>query len=242
MAVTYNTLLRQLAIVVNALVGTQPDPLQATYATIPLTAANFDSSTFPFLFFLDKLLNAQEGLILAIASTGNHPWREFIGANAVTGPLVPGARIPATDSLGAQIVGLYGAVRDSADSNPLTQKKLQQIRDRLVNPNGMWVVPVYWFCMEDRRIYHTRPAVAIDVCTYTRPSADSLDLTTNILLPDVLGPAIVDGAAMECVRDDEFLVQSGRFGEYYAAWITAIKQGLTSVDAKTTPKLTEKIA
>lgn len=241
MSISYNTIVRQVAIAINSLIGTVPTDLQATYSNVPLTAADFDSSIHPFGFIKDKVLNAQEGLIMAIASTEGHPWRELIGPSTIDG-LAHGARIPAVGANGLQVVGTYGAVRDSTDGTVLTRKKLQQIRDRVANPNGMWIMPVYWFHIEDRRVEHTREEVDVDVCTYERPDSDSLDLESEIIVPDVTGSAMADGAVMECVRDDEFVAQSQTYGTFYQAWLTAIKSGLTVVEGKPAQQVAEKAA
>lgn len=238
MAVTWNTVLRQAATKINALAiaGTPaatPADLQTAYATVPLTSANFASAIFPFGAIKDALINAESELVNAIASTANHPWRKVLLSQ--TDALAYGDLIPSTDSGGSNlIVGMRGAVIDSDSGEPCTENQLEQIRDRVINPNSMWKIAVYWYAINDNRIYHTVDSVTIDVCTYTRPASDSLDLSTDIALPDPIAPAYVDGALAELVRDDEFLEQGARFGGLYQAWLTAIKQGLTSVDAATT--------
>lgn len=232
MAITYSTVLRQFALKVNALVGTQSSSLEDSYNNVPLTSADFDSTIIPFTAAKDFILNAQEGLLLAIASTANHPWRELVGID-VTANIAHGGRIPSVGSVTTnQIVGVYGSIRDATDFRPLTEKSIRQIQDRVTNFNTMWLMPVYWYTIQDRRLYHTRANAVIDVCTYARPDADSLDLATNILIPDILSPAMADGATMMAFRDDEYLAQAGRAGELYGAWLMAIKAGLTSVDSR----------
>jgi hypothetical protein len=233
---TYNDVLRQIALAVDALVGTIPADLETTYSTNPLTSADFGSAILPFTKLKDAMLSAEAGLAMAVLSTGDHPWRESF--RDATAPLTYGDPIPAVGVGGGTIVGIYGAVRDSTSGEPCTRNELEQIRDRVINPNGMWKIEVFWFAINDRRLYHTRTAATIDVCTYDRPDALTLDLTADILLPDVLVPAYVDGALAECVRDDEFAEQAGLFGGMYTAWINGIKSGLTSVDPTT--KIDEK--
>jgi hypothetical protein len=233
---TYNDVLRQAALAVNALVGTTPADLESAYSTNPLTSINFGSAVIPQTKLIDAVLSAEAGLVMAVLSTGDHPWRESF--RDATAPLAYGDPIPAVGAGGGTVVGIYGAVRDSTSGEPCTRNELEQIRDRVINPNGMWKIDVFWFAINDRRLYHTRTAATIDVCTYNRPNALTLDLTGNILLPDVLVSAYVDGALAECVRDDEFVEQAGLFGGMYTAWINGIKSGLTSVDPTT--KIDEK--
>ena len=126
-----------------------------------------------------------------------------------------------------------GAVVDVATGEPCTLNQLEQIRDRVYNPNNMWKIPVWWYAINDQRIYHTVTNVTIDVCTYARLSADSLNLAANILLPDSISPAYSDGALMQLCRDDEFLSQGQYFGQEFNKWLTAIRQGLTAIDSAT---------
>lgn len=235
---TYNTVLRQIAIAVNALTGAVAATLETSYATVPLTSANFQSSILPFTRLKDAMLNSEAALINTVLSTAEHPWRASFTSQ--TAPLAYGALIPATNAGASVIVGSRGAVRDSVSGEPCTKNELEQIRDRVINPNGMWKIEVFWYAVDDQRIYHTRSNVVVDVCTYARPVADSLVLTSNILLPDITVPAYVDGALMECVRDDEFMAQAERFGGMFNAWQNAIKAGLTTIDA--TSKVDQKAA
>ncbi len=238
MATTYNTCLRQIAVAINAITGATAATLEASYATVPLTSANFQSSILPFTALKDKMLNAQGKIITAVAYQGDHPYRAFLTSQ--TSALTYGALIPSTDSGGTnQIIGVYGAVRDNSGSNILTKGNLSQIRARVANPGTMFLVDVPLYAIDDRRIYHTTTSVVIDVVTYTRPSADSLTLTSNILLPDDAVPAIVNGALQECIRDDEFMAQAQQFGNTFQQWMaTALNTG--SVDS--TSQVVEKAA
>lgn len=228
----YNTILRELAITVNALKGAQPVALQTTYETVPLTETNFQSSAFPFLFLIDKMLNAQEALFMAIASIAEQPLRGFIESQ--TAALAYGDEI-LTDSASTPVVGAYGAVYDAVNNEPCTLNELEDIRSRHENPNGMFKLSVYEYAILDKRIYHTRANVIVDVCAYERPDADTLNLTTNILLPDILGPAMVQGAITECYRDDEYLEQAARAGQIFTAWVTALQSGLTNIQPQSNP-------
>lgn len=241
MSATWNDVLRQIAITTNALIGALPADLQATYSTVPLTAANFQSSIIPFTMMIDKMLNAQSGLVGAVAATANHPWRSFIAD--VTAALASGAEMPTTGTSGSEIVGVYGAVRGEDSEEIYTLSEVQDIRVRNQNPGGMFILPVYQYAFYDRRILHTGDEdVIVDVCVYERPNADTLDLTTEILLPDVALPAYVAGGVMECCRDDEFLQQAGRFGEYFSVWISTIQKGGTSVMSASVPTVDAQAA
>lgn len=233
----YNTLLRELAITVNALGGTvTPALLNSVYDTVPLTEANFTSATassiFPFNFLKDKLLNAQEGLFTALASTATNPLRAFIESQTDT--LTYGAQIT-TSAAGLPVVGAYGAVRDADNGQPLTLNEVEDIQSRNINPNSMFKLAVYQYAIIGDRIFATRAGVIVDVCAYVRPDTDSLDLESNILLPDVLGPAIVQGALAECFRDDEYMEQAGRAGTIYTAWLNGLRAGMAQIQPQSNP-------
>ncbi len=237
MAVTYGNVLREIALAVNAVTGATPALLQTSYSTVPLTSANFQSSIFPFLGLIDKMLDGEAELITTVASTSNHPYRSALMSqtdNLAYGDLV------ATNAAGDLVIGVMGDVRDAATSEPLTKNELRQIQDRVVNPGGMWLVAVYWYCLSDRRIYHTVANAVADVVAYVRPDADTLDLTTNILLPDDALPAYVHAALMACIRDDEFMAQGARFGELFMGWVAQVKAGYSPVDS--TAKIIERAA
>ncbi len=223
---------------VNAITGATAATLQTSYATSPVTSSLFQSTIFPFTNLIDHMLNAQGKIVTAVAYQGDHPYRAFLTSQ--TSALTYGALIPSTDSGGTnQIIGVYGAVRDNSGSNILTKGNLSQIRARVFNPGTMFLVDTALYAIDDRRIYHTTTSVVIDVVTYTRPSADSLTLTSNILLPDDAVPAIVQDALAECVRDDEFMAQAQRFGALSDEWMSmALRTG--SVDS--TSVVVEKAA
>ncbi len=238
MSASYSSVLRQIGLAVNALTGATASALQTTYATSPVTSSLFQSTIFPFTNLIDKMLNAQGKIVTAVAYQGDHPYRAFLTSQ--TSALTYGALIPSTDSGGTnQIIGVYGAVRDNSGSNILTKGNLSQIRARVLNPGTMFLVDVPLYAIDDRRIYHTTTSVVIDVVTYTRPSADSLVLTTSILLPDDAVPAIVNGALEECVRDDEFMAQAQKFGGMFSDWVGSM---ITTRSTDSTSAVVEKAA
>lgn len=228
----YNTLLRQLAVTVNALVGARPAALQTAYATVPLTSASFQSSIFPFGFLTDKLLNAQEALFMALASTATNPLRGFIESQ--TASLAFGDQV-LTNAAGLPVVGAYGTVRDADTGRVLTLEEVENIQLRVTNPNSMFRVKVYQYAIAGDRIYPTVDEVIVDVCGYERPDSDSLVLTTDILLPDVLGPAMVQGAIGECFRDDEYMEQAGAARGNFNQWLSALSAGMAQIQPQTNP-------
>lgn len=238
----YNTILREIAITVNALGGTTtPAQLNAVYDTVPLTEANFTvataSSIFPFNFLKDKMLNSQERLFWALASTATNPLRVFIASQ--TASLAYGDVVD-TNSDGLTVVGALGAVRDVETEQPLT---LNEIEDIQIRNRSTWMrLKVFQYALIGTRIYPTVDAVTVDVCAYERPDTDTLDLTTEILLPDVLGPPMVQGAIGECFRDDEFMEQSRQAMSLHNAWLAALGAGMAQIQQQTNPTPDAQVA
>lgn len=233
----YNTLLRQLALTVNALGGvTTPAALNTVYDTVPLTEANFTSITassiFSFNYLIDKLLNAQEGLFMALASTSTNPLRRFIESQ--TDSLAYGDQIT-TNAAGLPVVGAYGAVRDAETSRVLTLNEIEDIQLRVQNPNSMFKLAVYQYALVGDRVFPTVEEVIVDVCAYERPVTDTMDLTSDILLPDILGTAVVQGAIGECYRDDEYMEQAGQARSYYGQWVAALQSGMAQIQPQANP-------
>jgi hypothetical protein len=226
----YNTCLRQIATTVNALVGALPAQLQTTYATVPLTSANFDSSIFSFGFLKDKLLNSQEALFMALASTATNPLRGFIETQ--TGTLAYGEEV-LVDSDSLPVVGAFGTVRDAENDQVLTLNEIEDISTR--NRSSWMIGEVYQYAFVGNRVYATREGVVVDVCGYVRPDSDSLDLTADILLPDVLGPSIVQGAVGECFRDDEYMEQASQARANFNQWLQALGAGMAQIEQQTNP-------
>lgn len=223
---------------VNAITGATPALLETSYSTVPLTSSNFESSILPFTNLKDKMLNAEARLVTAIAYQANHPYRAPLTSQ--TSALTYGLVIPSTDSGGTnKIIGVYGAVRDSSSGDVLLKGNLSQIRARVTNPGTMFLVDTGLFAIVDRRIYHTTTSVVLDVVTYTRPVADSLTLTNNVMLPDDAAPAYVQGMLEECIRDDEFMAQGQRFGSMFDKWVGRV---LSSDSALTIAGVEEKVA
>ena len=169
---------------------------------------------------------------MALASTATNPLRPFIESQTDT--LAYGAQI-STNAAGLPVVGAYGAVRDAENSQPLTLNEIEDIQARNINPNSMFKLAVYQYAILGDRIFATRAGVIVDVCGYERPDTDSLDLESDILLPDVLGPAVVQGAIAECFRDDEYLEQAARAGTIYSGWVNGLRAGMARIEPQTNP-------
>lgn len=230
MSVALHTILREAAVRTNALVGASAVALELTYATLPLTSADFQSTIFPFTAYLDQQTASIARYANAIAETGNHPWRSFVGFT-VTATLASGDSMPSVGANGDPIVGIYGSVLDADDQTIVcTEYPDQVIRRRLNNPSA-WVIPVYGFKMSGDGITHTRPnGVVVQVCTFSWDTIAALVAANGDLpLPDSLANAICYDMIGALVRDDEFMAQANVFRGYADAVEQSIRQGLTSV-------------
>jgi len=231
---SYHDILAAVALRVDALVGTQKTALQTTYTTRPLTASNFQSTIFPFADLKAGILCAEMQIANAVADTGNSPYRSYIKSQ--TGDLANGDEIPSIDENRVPIIGIYGAVRDADDSTIVYfEKSLPEIQRRNRNATTFYCVPVYYFRMDGTAIYHTGTNVKIDCCVYdVDTQIGAIDADGAILFP-TLEHLYVDGGLKRCVRDDEFVAQSGLFSSNFEDELMAIRKGLTSVSAKTMP-------
>lgn len=236
MAVSYDQIVRESALRINAILGSTVNALETNYAVSPITAAQWNSATFTLQSTIDTCLLVEEKIASTIANTGNHPWRSFL--SGATASLLNKAFLPAEDESLNPIIGIYGSVYDSTSGRVCTEQALETVNDVNQNPNSILKAEYYWYKIDGQRIYHTRPGVIIDVCTYnrtSRASAVAASLLTPILLPDVLEEAMCCGVVSMLFRDDEFTSQAGQYRAYFNQSLDAITQGLSSVPSKVQP-------
>lgn len=214
MSVPYHEILAACALRTNALVGAKAGPLETTYNTRPLTAANFQSSIFPFSDYRTAILGAEEKLAQVIAKSGDEDQRAYLMAQ--TSALANGAVLPSVSSGGLSILGPFGATLDGTDTTIVcTKQPVQVIRRRLATPS-LWTIPVYWFAIVGNRIEHTRTTVVRECPVYdyaTRKTAFTAN--GNMLLADGLMEALICGGISMLVRDDEFTIQAATYVSYF---------------------------
>lgn len=233
MATTYSEICNQVALRINAIVGTTAAQLESAFTAVPFTVTEGNNSTiFPFSSLKASILNIEGRLADAIASTGDHPYRAYL--ISTTAALSNGDELPSLDAGGEQIIGQWGSCFDSADPTKVYRAKdIAQVIRRTTNPNGRYRVTVYWYFIDDLNVYHTGTAVKFKVCVYSRDNqATIFDADGDMLLPDTLADALVCGAVSELVRDDEFMAQAAEYRKYYMDVDTAIRSGLKSIPAK----------
>lgn len=236
MAVSYQQLLHDTALRMNALVGTQFAALETTYATATLTASNFRSADWPFSSFRDAILMAVGDFIAAIAHTAEHPERPAFESNTAT--VLNNAVIPSTNAGSLPIIGAYGAVVDSSDGNILDPYPLAEVR-RIVAETWR-LYPLYLYAFNGGRIAHTRPSVVIRVCTFDRTAQlTAFNAAGNMPLADyhesgVVAQALRHLTSKATLRNAVDLAPYTAFAEEALA---VVRAGIIATDAKPLPPI-----
>jgi len=217
----YHDLLAATALRVNALVGTDPVELQVTYETRPLTNEMFDSSIVPMNAIRDALIEAEGKLANAIARSSDHSLRAYLAS--FTSPLAAGDFLPSLDINGVPIVGNFGACIDAGDSTiMLTRKSVPYVQTILRSPLN-YLVPLYHYALDVNRIIHTSTLAILECCAYSAlAQTDAFNANAQILLPDSLAEAYINGAMALLVRDDEFVAQARTYAEYFISVLAGI--------------------
>lgn len=228
MSVPYNRPVRNVALRLGALYGSDSAALETSYTQTSLTLADFDGGV-PFEAIKDAVLMAEEQLAQAIADSGEHPWRAYLASQ--TANVANNGALPSVDSASKPIIGIYGAVSDATDGTICVEMPLDLVKRRAVNANTQFKLPVYWFNITGRYISHTRTNVRLEVCTYDRSAqSTSLEAGGNILLPDVLEPAYVCGAL--ATFGEKLGEQAGYFQTVFTEQLISIRRGLANVVAE----------
>lgn len=232
MAVMWSKVLRSVASRVNAIAGAQAATAQSNYITEPITSAQMNSARFPFQMVADACVDAESQIAQTVANVINHPWRRILGGT--TNPITSGNDIPLNSSLSLPIIGPYGAVLDYNDSTPLTEAPLEVIIRRRRSTH--LILPSYFYKIVDRKIFHTRTQVTIDVCGYNRDTALSNLAGNNfILFPDVAVPIYVAGATAFLVKDEEYVQQAQVYAAAFTQMLSELATGATSISVNLPP-------
>jgi len=236
MALTYNYIVRQSGLRVNAIIGPVASTLQTNYNVSPQTSAQYGSTIFPFTSIQDAVRLAEERIAEVIAETGNQSLRKPL--LSVTEPLPTGSTIPGVDENDVKVIGIYGAVLDAEDPTIVcTSAPPQEIRRRLKS-SAYWKIPVYLYSINGDTIIHTRPApgVLIQVCVYNGDAQKTaIEANGPLLLADTLEEAYVSGTVSMLFRDDEFSQQAAQARQAFSETLQGIRSGFTSVSPVSMP-------
>lgn len=222
MAVPYHDLLAACALRTNALIGAKAGPLETTYNTRPLTAANFNSSIFPFSDYRTAILSAIQKLAQVIAKSDDEDQRAYLMAQ--TAARVNGASLPSVSSTGAPIIGPYRAILDSVDPTIVYTKQPIQVVRRRVATASMWKIPVYYFAYAGNRLEHTGASVIIEAPVFDYGAQVTLyNANGNFPLADDLMEAAICGGMSMLIRDDEFRAQAGDYVAYFTDTLNSFR-------------------
>src|SRR5688500_18644365 len=108
----YRQILRMASQKMNAVTGTTKTNLEAAYITSPLTATQIGNTDFTISMISDHLVAVVGRIVRTYASVPGHPYR----ANNLsqTANIADKGVIPAINSAGKSIVGVYGAIRNAS--------------------------------------------------------------------------------------------------------------------------------
>lgn len=236
MAFSYRTVFRQVALRVNALVGTDTAGIETSYIDTTLTSGtDIDSVIFPYTSIKDALLSAEEEIVACIAGQTDHPYRAFF--HNVSGNLANGAVLPTVDGSGQTnpVVGVPGTARDTTDSIVCTAQPLSVIKNIRRNSGSFLISDYYYYNITGNRINHTRTNVILDLCVYNRATQETAltaslaNTTGNSVLPDALEFMLMCGSVSRLVRDDEFGSQASIYRNYFESAKSSLLNGNVAV-------------
>jgi len=190
----YSVPMRGIAIRAGMLRGETPQGLETSYIATPLTEQELVfEGQYPLSLMQDCLLNAEELLVMAIANTAGSSLRDYL--LTFTDVLTSGDVLPSTDANGEQIIGTWGGVFDgSVTTIPCTPQPMEVIR-RWQALSSYLKSSLYYYALVGNQILHTRSSVVLQCCKYSREDQETALLANgDMLLPDVLEPALVCGA------------------------------------------------
>jgi len=167
----------------------------------------------------DALANTLGEIVECIASTPHHPERVRFGD--ITAALATGDAIPQVGASTARIIGVPGYIRDASDSKPCKPRPLDVVQSfndfsGSIYGGGSF----YFYCINGGRIEHTRPAVIMEVCVYTRPST----FTGAISLEDWHEGGLVSGSVAKlALKESMFAALYGAANSDWLAHLAEIK-------------------
>lgn len=219
MSTTYNTIERRVSTLLNNLSGSTASDAETTYTTVPLTISQYDNAYFPPSVVQDAIVDTEARIVEEICLNANHPHRTLFADT--TADLTSNADLPTTGASGAKIIGPLGDVYDSTNLTPLTKNSLKMITLIRDSENGMFQNSYYFYCISDRKIYHTRsrPGVKIAVCTFARSTFAS---ASNLKTPDEYNDLLVYGTIATLAGKVTSYEQAGMY--YAKMWDAEVQK------------------
>lgn len=212
----YHDIAAAVGLRINALEGTDPVELQITYSQRPLTDEVFDSSIFPFGAVRDSIIACESKIAQVASLSSNRTLRSVL--RAISANLTSGSECPTT-ATSKPVIGNLGAVIDAEDGTLLTRQPVALVRNRLL-ASSIYLVPGYYYAIDGATLIHTRDEVNVECCVYSaEDQSAAFDRNDEILFPDGLLEAYINGSLALLMRDDEFTDQATRYAGYFAAFL-----------------------
>ncbi len=219
MAVTYGQVERRVHLLLGNVKGADISTVETNYAAAS-SSSNRLNPDFAFTPVRDAIVNAVEDLVVAICETPRHPERQIY--QGVTSALGNRVNIPSTDSLGNQIIGLWGRVRDGSDGKSCQPRPLDDVQQYNNFSGSIYSgLDPYWYAFNGQQIEHTRTTVIINVFTFTRPTFTAGD---QVPLWDYHEEAVVCGAVARIApREGVYMELYNACLRYWEAHIAQIR-------------------
>ena len=167
MAITFESVIQQVLNELGNVKGANPVAADSNFTATPSTATVLGPDFIPSMV-QPALAATLSELVEVIASMPHHPERMFFGD--VTAALANLDPVPQVGNTGARIIGVPGYIKDSSDNKACRPATLDAVRSYNRFPAIYTAADSYWYCINGGRIEHTRTAVIMEVCVYTRPS------------------------------------------------------------------------
>ncbi len=246
MSVTYSTITREVLKHFNGIAGTSATSMATNYAVSPLTTTEADDPVYSLAYIQDVMADIQGRLANEIASvvnpltgTGVHPWRSFFAS--FTNALSNAGDLPVEDTLGVPIIGAWGSAIITAGGSeyPGTPTSIERLRASQQNPDGIYTLPLYEYCIYGQKIYfaNTSNTGVLEVCVYDRADA-LLNIQagdSGMLLPDALADAYVAGCVSAIIVESEYLDQASAYSAYFSSIVNMIRGGATAMPGLMVP-------
>lgn len=224
MSVLYSSLVTQTAMRVDVLRGEKVPELETSYRVRPMTRAEILVGDFTLSMVQDAVLLAEEFFVRAIANNPKQPMRSYL--RDLTDPLASGAAIPSVSATGKSIIGVPGIIYDAATGALLTWVSPDAI-NRFIRGTARYKTAILNFSIVGATLLHTVATAIMEVCAYDRDvQAAALIANDQMLLPDVLEPAIIDQATTYLVRGELGVAASVRYTAYGKDVLAEIEAGL----------------
>lgn len=225
MATLYSVIIKETALRVNGIAGSQVATVETNYASTTLTTAAMDNPRYPPAAIIDAVLDSEAMICTAIGNTKDHIWRNLL--RELSNFINSGDPVPTAAGAGNMYIGTLNPPFIAIGNRELEEAEYGDVRAYLDAP-GYFVSNPYIYALRGDIIFHTAAAntVKISGCTYDR--ADQLAAITGPMkLPDTAVPIYVAGAVSILTRDSEYAAQAQIYRNYFESSLAQLVSGET---------------